>query len=73
VTRPLVVIGDALLDVDLVGRADRLCPDAPVPVVEDATEQARPGGAALAAALAAAGAALPLDEWLVRRPPPSTL
>jgi len=25
------------------------------------------------AALAAAGAALPLDEWLVRRPPPSTL
>jgi len=54
VTRPLVVIGDALLDVDLVGRADRLCPDAPVPVVEDATEQARPGGAALAAALAAA-------------------
>ncbi|MEJ7703188.1 MAG: hypothetical protein WKF47_05840 [Geodermatophilaceae bacterium] len=51
--RPLVVVGDALLDIDLVGRSDRLCPDAPVPVVEDVTEQARPGGAALAAILAA--------------------
>ena len=28
---PLVVIGDALLDVDLDGTAGRLCPDAPVP------------------------------------------
>lgn len=51
---PLVVVGDALLDIDLVGRADRLCPDAPVPVLEDLTEHARPGGAALAALLAAA-------------------
>ncbi|MBA2416699.1 MAG: bifunctional heptose 7-phosphate kinase/heptose 1-phosphate adenyltransferase [Geodermatophilaceae bacterium] len=53
-TGPLVVVGDALLDVDLVGRSERLCPDAPVPVVDDVVEQARPGGAALAAALAAA-------------------
>ena len=50
---PLVVVGDALLDVDLVGRAGRLCPDAPVPVIEDLHETNRPGGAALAAALAA--------------------
>jgi D-beta-D-heptose 7-phosphate kinase/D-beta-D-heptose 1-phosphate adenosyltransferase len=49
----IVVVGDALLDVDLVGRAGRLCPDAPVPVVEDLHEVNRPGGAALAAALAA--------------------
>lgn len=48
------MIGDALLDVDLVGRSDRLCPDAPVPVVDSVVEQPRPGGAALAAALAAA-------------------
>jgi D-beta-D-heptose 7-phosphate kinase / D-beta-D-heptose 1-phosphate adenosyltransferase len=50
---PLVVVGDALLDRDVDGRADRLCPDAPVPVVEEATSRARPGGAALAALLAA--------------------
>jgi rfaE bifunctional protein nucleotidyltransferase chain/domain/rfaE bifunctional protein kinase chain/domain len=52
--QPLVVVGDALLDVDVEGRADRLCPDAPVPVVSVDEERTRPGGAALAAALAAA-------------------
>lgn len=51
---PLVVVGDALLDRDLEGRVERLCPDAPVPVVDDPAERCRPGGAALAAALAAA-------------------
>jgi rfaE bifunctional protein nucleotidyltransferase chain/domain len=51
--RPLVVVGDALLDIDVVGRADRLSPDAPVPVLQQADEFHRPGGAALAAALAA--------------------
>jgi D-beta-D-heptose 7-phosphate kinase / D-beta-D-heptose 1-phosphate adenosyltransferase len=51
---PLVVVGDALLDVDLVGTASRLTPDAPVPVVEDVERRERPGGAALAAVLAAA-------------------
>jgi rfaE bifunctional protein nucleotidyltransferase chain/domain/rfaE bifunctional protein kinase chain/domain len=48
-----VVVGDALLDLDLDGRAERLAPDAPVPVVDDPTERPRPGGAALAATLAA--------------------
>ena len=50
----LVVIGDALLDRDLDGVVERLCPEAPVPVVERITAGARPGGAGLAAALAAA-------------------
>jgi D-beta-D-heptose 7-phosphate kinase/D-beta-D-heptose 1-phosphate adenosyltransferase len=54
VTRaPLVVVGDALLDRDLDGQAERLAPDAPVPVVDDPAERRRPGGAALAATLAA--------------------
>ncbi|CAL9624774.1 Bifunctional protein HldE [Streptomyces sp. enrichment culture] len=50
---PLVVVGDALLDRDLTGRAERLAPDAPVPVVDDYRERTRPGGAALTAYLAA--------------------
>lgn len=53
-TRPrIVVLGDALLDIDLEGTIERLCPDAPVPVVEAPQELPRPGGAALAAALVA--------------------
>ncbi len=50
---PLVVIGDALLDCDMDGEVSRLCPDAPVPVIEGAVPAWRPGGAALAALLAA--------------------
>ncbi|KNB54074.1 D-glycero-beta-D-manno-heptose 1-phosphate adenylyltransferase [Streptomyces caatingaensis] len=50
---PLLVVGDALLDRDLTGTADRLAPDAPVPVLDDCEERLRPGGAALAAYLAA--------------------
>jgi rfaE bifunctional protein nucleotidyltransferase chain/domain/rfaE bifunctional protein kinase chain/domain len=52
VTSPLVVLGDTLLDVDTTGAATRLSPDAPVPVLEEATEVARPGGAGLAALMA---------------------
>jgi rfaE bifunctional protein nucleotidyltransferase chain/domain/rfaE bifunctional protein kinase chain/domain len=51
--RPLVVLGDALLDVDIDGTSDRLCPDAPVPVVDLDRQWRRPGGAGLAALLAA--------------------
>jgi len=51
---PLVVIGDALLDRDVEGAVERLAPDAPVPVLDEQRARARPGGAALAAALAAA-------------------
>jgi rfaE bifunctional protein nucleotidyltransferase chain/domain/rfaE bifunctional protein kinase chain/domain len=51
---PLVVLGDTLLDRDVDGRVDRLSPEAPVPIVEDSASRARPGGAGLAACLAAA-------------------
>jgi D-beta-D-heptose 7-phosphate kinase / D-beta-D-heptose 1-phosphate adenosyltransferase len=51
---PLVVIGDGLLDRDVEGVVERLAPDAPVPVLDERRARARPGGAALAAALAAA-------------------
>ncbi|MEV7009456.1 PfkB family carbohydrate kinase [Streptosporangium sp. NPDC051022] len=50
---PIVVVGDTLLDVDVEGEAERLCPDAPVPVVASGREHRRPGGAGLAAVLAA--------------------
>jgi D-beta-D-heptose 7-phosphate kinase / D-beta-D-heptose 1-phosphate adenosyltransferase len=49
----LVVVGDALLDRDVVGNVERLAPDAPVPVLDELEQRMRPGGAALAAALAA--------------------
>jgi D-beta-D-heptose 7-phosphate kinase/D-beta-D-heptose 1-phosphate adenosyltransferase len=52
--RKLVVIGDALLDRDLDGRAERLAPDAPVPVVDALEPHDRAGGAGLAATIAAA-------------------
>jgi len=41
------------------GRAERLCPDAPAPVVEESAARLRPGGAALAALLAASGRGAP--------------
>jgi D-beta-D-heptose 7-phosphate kinase/D-beta-D-heptose 1-phosphate adenosyltransferase len=49
----VVVIGDTLLDSDIDGQVNRLCPDAPVPVVDVQTQRWRPGGAGLAALLAA--------------------
>lgn len=57
---PLVVVGDALLDVDVDGSATRLCPDAPVPVLDTHDERARPGGAGLAALLAAVTGSRPV-------------
>src|SRR5205085_12353591 len=53
--RRVVVVGDTLLDRDVVGQVDRLCPDAPVPVFDQQDEYLRPGGAGLAAVLAASG------------------
>lgn len=52
--RTLVVVGDCLLDIDTVGRAQKLSPDGPVPVLQTTAEHVRAGGAGLAAALAAA-------------------
>jgi len=63
----LLVVGDALLDQDLDGEADRLAPDAPVPVVRDTVTHSRPGGAGLAALLATrAGASVTLVAALGR-------
>jgi D-beta-D-heptose 7-phosphate kinase / D-beta-D-heptose 1-phosphate adenosyltransferase len=53
VTAPLVVVGDALLDRDVLGTVERLSPDAPAPVVDEECVRPRPGGAGLAALLAA--------------------
>ena len=51
--KPLVVIGDSMLDIDVLGSATRLSPEAPVPVVDAERLVQRPGGAGLAALLAA--------------------
>ena len=59
--RRCLVIGDAMLDVFERGRADRLAPDAPAPVVTDVRRTSSPGGAAnVAANLAAMGARVTL-------------
>lgn len=49
----ITVVGDVLLDVDLDGEATRLCPDAPVPVVDIAEVRRRAGGAGLVARMLA--------------------
>jgi rfaE bifunctional protein nucleotidyltransferase chain/domain/rfaE bifunctional protein kinase chain/domain len=51
--RPLVVLGDTLIDVDVDGDVERICPEAPVPVLDERARHVRPGGAGLAAILAA--------------------
>lgn len=53
---PLVVIGDALLDIDIRGTISRVTPDGRAPVVDGDEQRERPGGAGLAALLAAAPA-----------------
>ncbi|MFX0594807.1 PfkB family carbohydrate kinase [Melissospora conviva] len=53
-TGPLVVLGDTLLDRDVEGVVNRLCPDSPVPVLDEIGHVDRPGGAGLAALFAAA-------------------
>jgi rfaE bifunctional protein kinase chain/domain len=52
--RRLLVIGDVMLDEYVAGDARRVCPEAPVPVVEASERWSVPGGAANAAANAAA-------------------
>jgi rfaE bifunctional protein nucleotidyltransferase chain/domain/rfaE bifunctional protein kinase chain/domain len=49
----ILVVGDSMLDRDVVGRSERLCPEAPVPVLDEETTRVAPGGAALAASLLA--------------------
>jgi D-beta-D-heptose 7-phosphate kinase/D-beta-D-heptose 1-phosphate adenosyltransferase len=49
----LVIVGDTLLDRDVEGTVRRVAPDAPAPVLDEETVTDRPGGAGLAALLAA--------------------
>lgn len=49
----VVVVGDVVLDRDVEGTVERLCPDGPAPVLDVATTHEAPGGAGLAAALCA--------------------
>jgi len=53
----LVVVGDVLLDRDVDGGVTRIAPDAPVPVLDETSARERPGGAGLAALIAARGGA----------------
>jgi len=41
-----IVVGDFILDQHLYGAAERLSPDAPVPVLHASRSEDRPGGAA---------------------------
>ncbi|MFC4070836.1 PfkB family carbohydrate kinase [Actinoplanes subglobosus] len=50
----LVIVGDTLLDRDVQGTVTRIAPDAPAPVLDEESTRERPGGAGLAALLAAA-------------------
>ncbi|MDG4788352.1 PfkB family carbohydrate kinase [Micromonospora sp. WMMD1102] len=52
-TGTIVVVGDTLLDRDVEGVVNRLCPDSPVPVLDENNCLDRPGGAGLAALFAA--------------------
>jgi D-beta-D-heptose 7-phosphate kinase/D-beta-D-heptose 1-phosphate adenosyltransferase len=45
-TRPILVVGDVMLDHFVVGSVERISPEAPVPVVRFAREEYRLGGAA---------------------------
>src|SRR6266571_4583090 len=55
--RRVVVVGDAMLDIYLAGDAERISPEAPVPVVTVHTRRAALGGAAnVAANVSAIGA-----------------
>src|SRR4051812_33761404 len=42
----VLIIGDVMVDFYLFGEVNRISPEAPVPVVEISSKEARPGGAA---------------------------
>ena len=65
----IMVIGDLMLDSYLYGRVSRISPEAPVPVVEWGSEEARPGGAANVALNIHALRATPLLCGLVGNDP----
>nr|WP_240939802.1 PfkB family carbohydrate kinase [Planosporangium flavigriseum] len=53
----MVVVGDVLLDREVLGTVERLCPEAPVPVFDETEVLDRPGGAGLAAVFTSSAAA----------------
>jgi D-glycero-beta-D-manno-heptose-7-phosphate kinase len=58
---PVLVVGDVMLDRFLVGRVERISPEAPVPIVAFEREDSRAGGAAnVASNVAALGGAVRL-------------
>ena len=65
--RSVLIIGDVMIDHFVIGRVDRISPEAPVPVVRFEHEEFRVGGAANVAnnvvALGGVGAA----RWRRRR------
>jgi rfaE bifunctional protein kinase chain/domain len=63
----IVVIGDVMLDHFLIGRADRISPEAPVPVVRLEREEFRLGGAANVAANIASLSGVPQLVGVVGR------
>ena len=62
----VLVVGDAMLDVYLRGSSDRLCQEAPVPVVSLRERHEAPGGACNTALNAAALGARRRIELLLR-------
>ena len=56
----IAIVGDVMLDHFLIGRADRISPEAPVPVVRLEREEFRLGGAANVAANVAALTGVPI-------------
>src|SRR3989442_12953514 len=72
--RRVVVVGDAMLDVYLAGDAERISPEAPVPVVTVHTRRSALGGAAnVAANVAAIGAECRLGAGIGVEPRPVSL
>jgi bifunctional ADP-heptose synthase (sugar kinase/adenylyltransferase) len=69
----VVVVGDVLLDRDILGRSERRLPDGGGLVVVEDTRRERPGGAGLAALLAAEEAAVTLVTALAADPPADRL
>jgi bifunctional ADP-heptose synthase (sugar kinase/adenylyltransferase) len=71
--RPVLVLGDLMLDLYLTGKVERISPEGPVPVVAIQSQSSRLGGAAnVALNVKVLGATPRLVGWPApMRPPPS--
>jgi len=67
----ILVLGDVILDRFVWGSVSRICPEAPVPVVEINTESTRPGGAANVAANVRSLAGIPFQIGIAADDPES--